>query len=416
LAVCVHPPTPQPAVHLDRNNEDPRARILRQADTCVKCGLCLPHCPTYRLSSDEAESPRGRTSLIQGWLGGDLPGDGRLFGHLDRCLECGACEQACPSLVPFVEILDAAKAERLNDLPPTHWGLRRWVLGHLADPRLPHRLSKIYRGTGLATLLHRWFRLSDGLGHLERLGRGMANPAIGPSADSATPSVSLFTGCVARHLDAEAQAAMLRVLGRLGYSVHIPPETHCCGALHRHDGFESAAQLRLNASRSRFATAERNPVLCLASACTAELRRDAELSAQVYDACRFLADLRWPDNLRPRPYNGRVLVHVPCSQANLLRDPGAAFDLLRLIPDIELRELADNPVCCGAAGAYLLREPTISRQLLQAKLTQLPDSGADVLVTTNTGCAAHLRAGIEQAGLDIEVCHPVELLERQLPT
>lgn len=396
-----------------------RTRILNQADTCVKCGLCLPHCPTYRKTADEAESPRGRIALIQGWLGESLPGSQRLHQHLERCLECGACEQACPSLVPVIEIMDAAKAERnAARLPLQRWR-RRWVVDRLAKPAALHRLLRLYQRSGVQTLVrHSGLLRPLGLERLERLGSALGRPAAETRSEPVTPvrgRVALYPGCLGRHLDAAAHTAAASVLNRLGYQVDLTADPHCCGALHRHDGFPLAADRHLAASRAHYARETYNAVLGCASACTAELRRSPELAAVTRDITRFLADLSWPEHLTPRPYQGRVLVHVPCSQTNQLGDTQAALDLLRRIPDLEPLELTDNATCCGAAGAYLLRQPVMSQRLLQDKLAAIRDGHPDVLVTTNTGCALHLATGMQTAGLRVEICHPVELLARQLP-
>jgi glycolate oxidase iron-sulfur subunit len=396
-----------------------RAGILLEADSCVKCGLCLPHCPTYRLSADEAESPRGRIALIQGWLNGAVAGDERLHGHLDRCLQCGACETACPSLVPFTALMDRAREERNAAFSPVKRRWRRWVADRLAHPRALHRLLRLYRVSGLKRVAHASGLLKPfGLAKLERLGDELGGePVESPARQTRDGgNALLYTGCVGRYLDTNAHGAAVRVLQHLGYGVEVPGNEHCCGALHRHDGLPDAAARELAASRRLFARANQTPVLAMASACAAELRRDPDLAPVVRDICRFLADLPWPEDRRPRPFPGRVWVHTPCSQANLLADPRAAMDLLRLIPGIRLSELPHNPTCCGAAGAYLLRQPAMARALLQDKLTAIHKEQAEIVVTTNTGCAAHLRGGIAQAGLQVEVCHPVELLARQLTT
>jgi glycolate oxidase iron-sulfur subunit len=396
-----------------------RAGILLEADSCVKCGLCLPHCPTYRLSADEAESPRGRIALIQGWLNGAVAGDERLHGHLDRCLQCGACETACPSLVPFTALMDRAREERNAAFSPAKRRWRRWVADRLAHPGALHRLLRLYRVSGLERVTRASGLLKPfGLARLERLGAALGGaPVEDPARQTRVGgNALLYTGCVGRYLDADAHGAAVRVLQHLGYGVEVPGKERCCGALHRHDGYPDAAARELAASRRSFARVDQTPVLGMASACTAELRRDPELAPVVRDICRFLADLPWPEERRPRAFSGRVWVHIPCSQANLLTDSHAAMDLLRLIPDVQLAELPHNPTCCGAAGAYLLRQPAVARALLEDKLTAMRREQAEIVVTTNTGCAAHLRGGIAQAGMRVEVCHPVELLARQLPT
>ncbi|MGB7550151.1 MAG: (Fe-S)-binding protein, partial [Chromatiaceae bacterium] len=151
----------------------------------------------------------------------------------------------------------------------------------------------------------------------------------------------------------------------------------------------------------------------LASACVAELRGHPPLGA-THDLCRLLADRDWPARVHMAPLPQRVAVHVPCSQRNRLGDEDAAFALLRRIPGISLVPLPDNAFCCGAAGTYLLQRPVLSRVLLAPKIASLAAIQAPILVTTNTGCALHLAAGAQEAGLQVEVLHPVELIDRQM--
>ncbi len=389
-------------------------QILKQTDTCVKCGLCLSHCPTYRLSANEAESPRGRIALAQGLLDGDLQDTPGLHAHLDRCLGCGACEAMCPSLVPYTGIIDAMRARRVENLPPIHRRLRLALLQRALRPGALPSLLRLYRRSGLQAALR-----ASGLAHLipmERLAVDIPRPPRNrrKQLNPRSGAIVLFPGCVSRYLDAKAHIAAMQILERLGYRVDIPAEPMCCGTLHRHEGFPMEAERELERSRRRLQTTGSGLVLTLASACQGGLMEDAELAPSVRDATRFLADLHWPADLRPNPMHDRVLVHVPCTQRNLLGDPAAAADLLRHIPGLEVSELEEES-CCGAAGAYILREPVLSQRLLDSKIQRLRQEQASLLATTNTGCALQLRSGIEAAGLETEVLHPVEILARQLP-
>jgi len=439
------------------------------ADRCVRCGLCLPSCPTYRLARNEAEGPRGRIALIQGWAEGAIPASPALARHLDHCLECLACERACPSLVPFGDLMDGARALGYRRQPPWRRALSRLWLGALSSrmgARLAAGCGRIYRASGLATWIRgrepsrRW----PGLAALLRLigqcqslplsatpalqrdatlerraGRACAEPAHpAPAWDSipercagqpcsapthpapprgvtpepgAPASLALFLGCIARTTQPGAIEASLRVLTWLGLDPTIPAGQGCCGALHRHNGLPAAADRRLRANAGAFAG---QTAAGIASACVAELRTHPSL-AKTQDLCRLLADLDWPPTAALRPLPLRVAVHVPCSQRNRLGDPEAAQALLRRIPDLELVDLPDNAFCCGAAGTYLLHNPAWSLSLLAPKLASLARLKVPLLVTTNTGCAMHLAAGIREAGLNVEVLHPVELIARQLP-
>ena len=400
------------------DRDDLIARIATAADQCVRCGLCLPHCPTYRLRADEGESPRGRVALIQGWAEGALADSARLQAHLSSCLECRACETACPSLVTFGQLMDDARALRRTRMRPWVRRLQRIWLDALASPLGAGAAglgAQLYRGSGAARLIGRsrlmrwprlraWHRLAV---QLERPYR----PRSGSLAGSpGRPQVDLFRGCVARAAEPSVMAAARRVLERLGWEVRVPPAQVCCGAMHRHNGFPTEAD-RLLAGNA--AMLGERPLVGLASACVGELRTHPTL-ASTQEICRFLADRPWPAELGIRPLHERVAVHEPCSQRNLLRDGRAAYDLLDRIPGLELVALADNAFCCGAAGTYLITQPEASEALLAPKLRALAEAGVRILVTTNTGCALHLRAGVREAGLPVEVQHPVELLARQL--
>jgi glycolate oxidase iron-sulfur subunit len=399
------------------NEQDLIERLGAATDQCVKCGLCLPHCPTYRERREEAESPRGRIALIQGWAEGQIAESPRLRQHLDNCLECRACERACPSLVGFGALMDDARALAARRGTPLGQLWRRaWLraLSSRAGGRAALLLARAYRASSAAHLA-RWsglvsrpfpaalHRLALQLQRLPNLGPGRA-----PTEGAA--NLDLFLGCIGRAAQPGAIEAAIQVLTHLGYRVQVPPDQACCGAMLRHNGLPDDADRFLARNAAAF---DARPAVGIASACVAELRTHDALG-ETQEICRFLADLCWPRNTRLRPLPARVAVHEPCSQRNMLRDENAAYDLLRRIPGIEPLPLPDNAFCCGAAGTYLLQHPEMSRTLLAPKIAALPDLGVELLVTTNTGCALHLAAGIAEAGLEILVLHPVELIARQL--
>jgi glycolate oxidase iron-sulfur subunit len=392
------------------------AKITRAADQCVKCGLCLPHCPTYRLRQDEAESPRGRIALIQALAEERLAPSARLRGHLQSCLECRACEVACPSLVQYGELMDDARALEARQASAWRRALHQaWLSGlsSTAGTRAAAACARVYRASGLARLVDRRLPPRSRLNALHRVAIQLARP-VGPErareqAAAGERGVDLFLGCVARAAEPAALTAARRVLTRIGWAVHVPPDQGCCGAMHRHNGFPQEADRRLTRNAAHGGI---RPLVGVSTACVAELRGDPRLAA-AWEICRFL-DRHWPAELTPTPLQARVAVHEPCSQRNLLRDPGAAYDLLRRIPGVTLMSLPENPLCCGAAGTHLLSHPAMAQELLAPKLAQLRDLGVDLLVTTNTGCALHLAAGAREAGLALRVLHPVELIARQL--
>jgi glycolate oxidase iron-sulfur subunit len=395
-----------------------RAELLETADRCVKCGLCLPHCPTYRIKEDEAESPRGRIALIQGLAQGALAGSPKLWGHLENCLECRACEAACPSLVAFGSLMDAARD--LQNRSSSPW--RRWrkkirlrLLSSRKGVATAAFLSRLYRGSGLELLIDRiGLPVGSRLWAYHRvatqLDRDRPSPGGKSSCSTYTQEVALFLGCVAPKVQPGLSRAASDVLERVGYQVRIPAAQCCCGAMHRHNGFPSEADRLLEQNVSAFADTR---VVVTASACAAELCSYPGMGNTV-EICRLLADLKWPPGAVLKPLPARVAVHEPCSHRNLLRDADAIYALLRRIPKIELLPLEENAFCCGAAGTYLLDSPVLSSGLLESKIGFLKVLNVDYLVTSNTGCALHLAAGVREAGMSLEVLHPVELIARQL--
>jgi glycolate oxidase iron-sulfur subunit len=395
-----------------------RAGLLETADRCVKCGLCLPHCPTYRIKEDEAESPRGRIALIQGLAQGALAGSPKLWGHLANCLECRACEAACPSLVAFGSLMDAARDLQSRSSSP--W--RRWrkrirlrLLSNRKGAAAAAFLSRFYRGSGLGLLIGRLglpvgSRLWAYHRVAMRLDRDRPSPGGRNSCPTCTQEIALFLGCVAPAMQPGLSRAARDVLERVGYRVRIPDSQCCCGAMHRHNGFPSEADRLLVQNASAFSDLK---VVVTASACAAELRSHPGMGNTV-EICRLLADLKWPPGAVLKPLPARVAVHEPCSHRNHLHDADAIYALLQRIPKLEILPLEENAFCCGAAGTYLLDNPMLSSSLLAGKIGFLQGLEADYLVTSNTGCALHLAAGVREAGMSLEVLHPVELIARQL--
>jgi glycolate oxidase iron-sulfur subunit len=396
-------------------------QMLTEADRCVKCGYCLPHCPTYALSADEGESPRGRIALIQALIQGNVDSE-RLHRHLDSCLACRACEPVCPSEVRYGQLITAVRAVQAE-------GGRRAGALHKAGLFLLSGAPYIqpmagllagYRRLGLASLGQRLGGAAARRLHA-LLPNGIRSHRwnrVYPAAGDPMGRVGLFTGCIGRITDQPALIAGIRVLNRLGYEVVVPPDQRCCGAMHLHSGDAAAAENLARTNRKAFAGQELEAILGVATGCSARLMdyspQGAPLAAPVMDISSFLCETPGIDKLELRPLDSLVTIHTPCSMRNILRETSAPRRLLQQIPGIELQGLQDNGLCCGAAGLYLLTHPENADRLRRDKIGALQQSRAEILVTSNTGCALHLAAGARAAGMEIEVLHPVELLVRQL--
>lgn len=393
-----------------------------EADLCVKCGLCLPHCPTYQQSLDENESPRGRISLIQGWSNGQLEATETLQKHLDHCLLCRACEKACPAFVPYGQLMDRYRAE-IAEVERKGSGRLQNLLSSEKKLRWASRLLRIYKKSGISWLLRMCGVLSL-LGlkrHDAMLPRSIKAVNKDSNQGEEGKEVALFNGCMGRLLDGETVNSTKQLLNRLGYRVVMPEGQNCCGAVALHDGDVATAETLANQNSRAFTGAQ--TVLTIASGCGAtlleypshfpEITEAKQLAGKVKDINQFLVN-NWPDEIMLKAFPKKVFIHTPCSLKNVMHQPSGPEQLLAKIPEIELIKDAESQHCCGAAGKYLLDYPEMASRLADGLIDQIEVLNPDYLVSSNIGCAMHLQAGIAARGLKTEIVHPIVLLEKAL--
>ena len=246
-------------------------------------------------------------------------------------------------------------------------------------------------------------------------------PALGTDKHG---DVALFTGCVASVMDTQTLNAAIRLLTVCGYGVHVPRAQGCCGALHMHSGAPQQAHALAMRNLDAFNGLKIDAIISTASGCGAPLAEyhkmdDADgglkgFSEKVRDISEFLASIPWPQNVTFAPLEQRVAVHESCSLRHVLHQHAHPYTLLRKIPGIDVVGLPGNAQCCGAAGTYMITQPAMADALRQDKLAALQNSAAQLLVTSNIGCALHIAAGLREDGQEMEVIHPVTLLTRQL--
>ena len=368
--------------------------LVREADRCVACGLCVPVCPTYRKTLSEADSPRGRIQLMRGVMKGDLPLSDRFAEHIDLCLTCRACESVCPNRVEYDSLLRAMRAPIERRAGKISRGIRRGALFTLAHPGLLQGLGRIYARTRrlFPGRIDRMFPEK-----IEPVRRGGTFPAKGREHGT----VGLLLGCVSRVADARTLNASIHVLNALGYTVKVPGNQGCCGALHARYGEDASALVSGNAE----AFSGLDAVIGTSSACTAELAR----TLPAVDISAFLCDARGWEGVEIRPLEARIAVHEPCSLRNVLKGREPPYALLRRIPGAEVFPLGGNDQCCGSAGSYFLSQPEMANALLDDKMDRMAESGASIVATSNVGCAMSLapRTGAK-------VMHPVLILAQQM--
>jgi glycolate oxidase iron-sulfur subunit len=378
---------------------------------CVACGLCLPHCPTYRVTNLEIASPRGRIAAMRAVEAGSAPIDAAFERAMEECVQCRGCEAACPSGVPFGHLMEGARAALASDRPTRNLtrprGRRaveylgyRWVLPHRALLRIVTWLTWLGQRLGL---------VPKRLGVPRLRARDLRTRLDAPVGD-ATADVWLFTGCVMDAWERPVHAAALRVLRACDRSVAVPGHrADCCGALHIHAGRRE--QARALARRVMAAMPGDAPIAVDSAGCGAALRdyghllgtpEAAAFAARVRDFSELAVECGVPSHLRA---TGReVVVQDPCHLRHVQKAHGAVRALLD--GAYELRETADDGLCCGAGGAYSALEPELAGKIRARKAETLIAAGAtgDVVVcSANPGCAFHL------SGAGFTVRHPAEL-------
>ena len=419
--------------------------VTQATDRCVKCGMCLQVCPTYLATLNESESPRGRLSLIQSMVKNELACSDQLVAHLDSCLQCRACEDICPSDVSYGAIIDQglAFADKHKTRSQLHRISKKTGLAIIKSPAYLQQflgLLSITQFSGfnwITGLLLSLFNSELALffRRLPVIRTFSYHKKYYAATNEHRGDVALFTGCIAKSFDSQTLESTVNVLNKLGYGVHIPFEQVCCGALHQHNAAPQTAKKLQRENVTAFDNLNIEAIISTASGCGSMLKEsdknppsdssfnttsqtsgtgsDKNFSDKVVDISQFLTTIDWPDNVTLDELNKTIAVHDPCSLRRVLHQHNEPHQLLKKITAANIIPLPGNDSCCGAAGSYMLTHPGMAKQLRDSKLQQLNDTPVDYLATSNIGCALHFKQGMANHS-DIEVIHPIVLIDRQL--
>ncbi len=409
---------------------------------CVHCGLCTSACPTYVENGNEADSPRGRIYLMRQVIDGALELDSTVKDHLDLCLNCRACETACPSGVQYGRLIEPFR-EYMEQQEPgrstaTLNALQRWMLFKIFPSRnktrlalAPARLMQwtgvdwLIEKAGLTRLLPKSLRtmknmLPDLHAHYGSLPEVL--PAIGPKR----ARVGLFLGCVADALYPQTNYATAKVLQMNGCEVIIPRNQGCCGALHYHNADEHHAQELAAKNCDVFGmTSETwdslDAIITNAAGCGAMLKDYTHMmhnhpqaeaakrfNAKVRDISEFLYEL---GAIKPtHPINIKATYHDACHLRHAQQIQKQPRALLDLIPGMEMIPLPETELCCGAAGSYNLTQPDMAEKLGDRKIENIKATGAKAVFAGNVGCLMQITRHLKKELPHVWAAHPIDAL------
>ncbi|QDU97624.1 (Fe-S)-binding protein [Lignipirellula cremea] len=403
---------------------------------CVHCGLCTASCPTYAEDGNENDSPRGRIYLMRAVTDGRLEMNHQVKRHLELCLDCRACESACPSGVQYGKLIEpfrvAMEEQSTDDRKSEDWFHRLILFGLFPYPeRMRKSLwpARIAQRLGLDRLV-----LNSPLRRLipSRLQRLMSLlpplkkdpgplPRVLPAIGKPRARVAMFTGCVADVMFRQTHWATARVLQENGCDVIVPDSQVCCGAIHYHAGASDPARELADQNLQAFDLDDVDAVLVNVAGCGSMLKdyghhwpdaRQAErerFAGKVRDVSEFL------DELGLIPPQGELNItatyHDACHLAHAQQVRDQPRRLLKQIPGLKLKELPESEICCGAAGTYNLTEPDMADRLARRKWENIKKTGARVVVTANAGCLLQIARESRNQGEPLAIVHPMDLLD-----
>lgn len=400
---------------------------------CVHCGFCLQACPTYLITGLETESPRGRIQLAKAVAEDRIEITPKVAAHFDLCLQCRACETACPSGVPYGRIIEGARAMvQESKARPAAWKFRtavmRLALAAPWRPRLAFGLLRFYQRSPVAPIARRV--LPKRLREMEQMLPKLPAKFYAPSEVAGIPSgtqkttVAMLNGCIMPLTHPQTHEASVRVMARNGCKVLVPSAQGCCGALHVHNGDPEAARKLARHNIDVFLDSGAEFIAVDSAGCGSTMKEYANLfaddprylekarafSAKVRDVSELLVEIGFDAPL------GRVEETVTyqdsCHLTHAQSIKLAPRQLMRSIPGLELREMQKPDHCCGSAGIYNLTQPEMSRAILEDKMDDALSTGCSVIATANPGCMLQLDLGVRLRDGKQEVVHVVELLDR----
>ncbi|MEA2687875.1 MAG: glycolate oxidase iron-sulfur subunit [Candidatus Eremiobacteraeota bacterium] len=445
------PPSPSDAQHGDTALEALRRGFTGSDvppsdvfDRCVRCGLCLPTCPTYVETLVETSGPRGRIALIKAVAEDKLDLLSPGFVHqMSECLDCRACEAVCPSGVEYGKILEPARTQIVRAQGPARswWARlgRAVLIGMLFQQmwlmRVAARFLKLYQRSGLRALVRRTGILRAlGLQDMEAMAPRISDRFFTPrgqrfaAAGTKRATAFLHAGCIMHVAFAEWNEATVRVLNAAGVDVIVPRDQGCCGAITIHAGDMPRGRELAKRNIAAFERSGADVYVINAAGCGSALKEYGHLfhddpqwqnraiafSAKVRDVLEYVDEIGLPAGSLGA-LRAVVTYQDACHLAHAQRITAPPRRLLAAIPGLEIREMAESSLCCGSAGIYNVTQPDMAQRLQRRKVDRILEIAPEIVATGNPGCALQMRNGLDRAGAsNVAVKHVIELLDESL--
>jgi len=428
-----------------------------QLTNCMRCGFCLPACPTFQETGVEAESPRGRIALMKAVADGVMQPDQAFRNQMDHCLGCRACEPVCPADVKYGQLIEQAR-DAIEDHPEHGWVVTqlrklflRGIFPKQSRMKLLGRLLGFYQRSGLKPLTYRLGIMKLFPKHMREMERILPdashkgvierlNTTVYPAKGPALGRVGLFRGCLMDVLFTETNVNTVKLLAEAGYEVFIPEAQNCCGALHAHSGEMDLARQLARKNIKAFKEAKVDYIISNAGGCGAILKEYDHLmhedeqykndgswfAEHVMDINEFIVkkgrSLRFIESGPNKPDGAandqslRVTWQDSCHLRNVMKAGSAPRELLRQVDGVTFVELQDADRCCGSAGIYNVTQPVMAGQILEHKMEHVNRTQSRLLLSGNPGCLMQMKLGIELHKPDekMEAMHIVDFLYSRL--
>ncbi|MCU6707480.1 (Fe-S)-binding protein [Paenibacillus sp. J5C_2022] len=434
----------------DVQHSNPLARTLLnkldydQLTNCMRCGFCLPACPTFRETGVEPESPRGRIALMKAVVDGVMEPDAAFQDQMNHCLGCRACEPVCPADVKYGQLMEQAR-DAIEDHAPHNaavQGLRRLMFKGVFPKRGALKLlggslrlyqktglRRLARGTGVMRLFPQHLREMEAVlpeasasGVVEQLG------AFYPAKGEPIARVALFRGCIMDVLFVGTNVNTVKLLSEAGFDVVIPKEQGCCGALHAHSGEMDAARELARHNIAAFKAAGVDYIVSNAGGCGAllvdyghllheddkvQVREDAKWFAErTVDVSRLIVEQGRIPAFADIGEESTVTYQDSCHLRNVMKSSDAPRQLMRSVDGASFVEMKEADRCCGSAGIYNVTQPEMAGQILEHKMEHASATNARYMLTSNPGCLLQMKLGIEKhkPPFRMEALHIVDYL------